>query len=228
MGKLTLSCADRLIAVYELDGEPMTIGTDPDCRVLIDSPAIAPRHAELLMTPGGYLLLALDQGFPVRVNDQLVERANLKHGDTVGIGEYRIGFFDTDALPIGLQARGGTRGTDGRRDDVIDSVPAYIQVQSGPKIGRVILLRRTVTRLYRAGVDYLAVTRDGQRHFLVRLKQETGVRVDGRAMVGDEMPLNDKAAIEVGSVTMRFFTRGTKRLGDRSDNPQALRPGARS
>jgi hypothetical protein len=73
-------------------------------------------------------------------------------------------------------------------------------------IGRVIILRRSVTRLHRIGVDDLVITRDRDGYVLVRLGEETWVSIDGRPMIGDEAPLTDKAGIEAGPVLLRFFT----------------------
>jgi hypothetical protein len=206
MAKLTLSFRDRLIAVHELDGEPVTIGRDPDCRVHIDSLAVAPRHAEVLMTPSGYLLLALDEAFPVLINEETVEEGILQHGDSIQVGKHSIRFTDEDPAAT---AQFGPAWQDVAEQDPrvgAASMPAYVQVQSGPMIGRVIILRRSVTRLHRIGVDDLVITRDRDGYVLVRLGEETWVSIDGRPMIGDEAPLTDKAGIEAGPVLLRFFT----------------------
>jgi pSer/pThr/pTyr-binding forkhead associated (FHA) protein len=221
MAKLTLSFRDHLIAVHELDGEPITIGRDPDCRVHIDSLAIAPRHAEVLMTPSGYLLLALDEAFPVLINEETVEEGVLRHGDCIQVGKHSIRFTDDDPASTAWSGPSWQKIADPAQPANEASMPAYIQVQSGPMIGRVIVLRRSVTRLNRVGVDDLVITRDRDRYVLVRLGEETWVSIDGRPMMGDEAPLTDKTGIEAGAVLLRFFTGASGQPETRAANAES-------
>lgn len=200
MAKLTLTFKGRLIAIHHLDDQSMTIGREPDCRICIDSLAIAPRHAELLQTETDYLLLALDDGFPVLLNNKRVAQAGLHHGDMIQIGKHTIGFSD-DAQELRLIAH----AAEGEDTDDRNRVPASMQVESGPRMGKVIFFRRAITRLNRIGLSDVIVTRDGDNHFLVRLVHETHVIIDGEPIEGDESPLVNAASVQVGTIHLRFF-----------------------
>jgi hypothetical protein len=92
-----------------------------------------------------------------------------------------------------------------------EPVPAYLQLQSGPRIGRVIVFRRSVTRLNRIGADDVIVTRQGDDYYLLRLGGQIPVRIDGSPVTADgEVRLNDNALIEIGELRLRFFSGHTR------------------
>jgi len=207
MAKLTVSFKGRLIAIHHLDEQPVTIGHDPNCRIHIDSLAVAPRHVELLVTDTGYLMLALDPNFPVLVNGKTVEQAKLHPGDIIQVGKHSISLSEDEPEVIISLPSQVPDTTSGQEPKDEDGVAAYIQVQSGGNIGKVVSLRRVVTRLKWAGIHDLAVTREGNSHILVRLNQDLVVKVDGKPMKEEEIVLSDNTSIEVGNIRLGYFQR---------------------
>jgi len=205
MAKLTISFKGRPIAIHHLDEQPVTIGRNADCSIHIDSLAIAPRHAELLPTGTGHLMLALDHDFPVLVNRNPVERALLQPGDLIQVGKHDIDFSEDECEVIISTPEPTQDSSEERPSEEEDPVPAYIQVQSGADIGKVILLRRAVTRLHHLGMHDLAVTRENNTYSLVRLNPDLLVKIDGKPMMEEEAPLGDKTRIETESTRFGFF-----------------------
>jgi pSer/pThr/pTyr-binding forkhead associated (FHA) protein len=211
MSKLTLSFKGRLLSIYHLeDAQPVTVGRDTDCQLCIDSLAIAPRHAELMPTDTGWLLLSLDPGFPVLLNDAQVDQASLHHGDTIQLGKHTLSFSE-DTLELGpippREEPTATREETGSQNAEVaeEAVPAYLQVQSGPQIGRVIVLRRSVTRLSRLGIEDVIVTRHGDTYRLARLGRKQRVKINEESMDADDATLTNNGTIEIGPVRLRFF-----------------------
>jgi hypothetical protein len=208
MPTLTLSFKGRLLSVHHLDERPLTIGRDPDCRVAIDSLAVAPRNAEVVPAGTDYLLLALDPDYPVLLNGEQVDQATLHHGDSIQVGKHTLS-FSVDSLQLAgsglgmdtpkLESAGLHSGGD----------TAYLQLQNGPQIGRVILLRRAVTRLSHAGLEGLIVTRAPDGYHLSHLEGQAPFSVDGATLGGDgDALLQDGSLIECEGVRLRFFTAG--------------------
>jgi len=70
--------------------ERTVLGSSADCDLVIDDATIAPRHAEILLNPGGELeLISLDSGFATHVNGAPVIRARLYSGDEIRLGNCR-------------------------------------------------------------------------------------------------------------------------------------------
>jgi hypothetical protein len=218
MATLTLSFKGRLLAVHHLDERPTSIGRDADCRIPIDSLAVAPRNAEIMTTEMGFLLLALDPDYPVFLNGEQVDQASLHHGDTIQVGKHTLGFSD-DSLQLAPPPGMDTPGLEAADVDPA-TLTAYVQLQSGPKIGRIVVLRRSVTRLSHAGADDLIVTRRKDGYHLSHLEGRTPFRVDSRTVQGDgEARLQNGSLIELEDVRLQFFTENRGRSDARAAAP---------
>jgi hypothetical protein len=210
MSKLTVSFKGHLLSVHHLEEQPVTIGRDSDCPLRIDSLAIAPRHAELVPTGTGWILLSLDPGFPVLLNNAPVDQASLHHGDTIRLGKHTLSFSeDSQAfalLPQRVEPEPAPEEPGGGLTQPEQhGALAYLQVQSGPEIGRVIVLRRRITRLSRLGIEDVLISRGGDGHRLTRLNSARRIKVDDRAIEEDDVPLSHKSVIEVERLRLCFF-----------------------
>jgi hypothetical protein len=78
-------------------------------------------------------------------------------------------------------------------------------VQSGPEIGRVIVLHRPVMRLKRAGPDEVIVTRKGNHDHLTYLGSRATIKVNGTLKANDSFALVHNTTIEIAGVRFCFF-----------------------
>jgi len=243
MATLTLSFKGHRLSVFRLDDERCTVGRDPDCRLHIDSLAVAPRHLELVPSEDGYLVVALDPDHPVLVNDERVERARLEDGDLIGVGKHSLTFADDGEKVAKASAVAGAdleaARFDGARDladacsesdaavshpgrerpedeGPLFSVPAYMQIRSGSKIGRVIVFRRALNRLDRVGARGVVVARKGDSYRLLCLEEGPEIRIDGKKFdpTAPEMNLEDGSVVQIGDLRLKFFTGGAELHAD--------------
>jgi len=209
MATLTLSFKGRLLSVHRLDEHPTSVGRDPDCRVCIDSLAIASRHAEIVCTDGGFLLLSLDPEYPVLLNHEKVDQVGLRHGDLIQIGKHTLSFSEESVQHMLYRApfeKAPEPVQEEASEYRSERGPAYLQVQSGPKIGRVVVFRRAVTRLSQVGASDVIVTRRSDAYHLSRLGGKDPIRIAGKVMDYDEeAELHNNDLIEIGDVRLRFF-----------------------
>lgn len=214
MATLTLTFKGRLLSVHHLDERPLTIGRDPDCRVAIDSLAVAPRNAEVMPAGTDYLLLALDPDYPVLLNGEQVDQAILHHGDSIQVGKNNTLSFSVDSL----QLAGPGLGMDTPKLESAglhsSGDTAYLQLQNGPQIGRVILLRRAITRLSHAGLEDLIVTRSPDGYHLSHLEGQAPFSVDGATLGGGCAPARRKPDRMRGRAAALLYRRWPWR-GDR-------------
>jgi curved DNA-binding protein CbpA len=77
-----------------LDNKPVTLGSDSDCDVQLegDAESVAPEHAQLWFTDGGYAIRSMSPQHPTVVAGQRVNWAMLEDGDEIVIGQCRIRF----------------------------------------------------------------------------------------------------------------------------------------
>lgn len=211
MAKLTLSFKGHHLSIYHLGEAPTIIGRDETCGICIDSLAVAPKNAELISSDEECQLLALDPEFPVLLNDEQVDQASLRHGDLIQIGKHTL-TFSRDTVELGLSrpaAEPETEKPDNEGEKIAtETLPAHIQIQSGRRIGKVVVFRRAVTRLSRAGAEGVVVTHDGDTYHLVQLEKQEDIRIDGVPVADDEMEvqLHNNAIVKINDVRFQFFS----------------------
>lgn len=209
MAKLTLSFKGRLLSVHPLGEAAVTIGRDPSSGIHIESLAVAPHHAELVPCGADYLLLALDPGFPVLLNGERVDQASLSPGDRIQIGKHHLSYAANEPSPAPPAPEHPPVEVKDEDEEVPSSgpLPAYLQVQSGRRIGHIVFCRRAVTRLDALGAVDVMVTREGDRYHLLRLNGGPEVRLGGVPITATaEVRLNDHDLIEIGELRLRFFS----------------------
>lgn len=109
-------------------------------------------------------------------------------------------------------AAAGGRERSEEDDATLLSVPAYMQIQSGSKIGRVIVFRRALSRLDRVGARGVVVARHGDSYRLLCLEKAPKIRIDGKAFdaTAPEMGLKDGSVVQIDDLRLQFFTGGAE------------------
>jgi hypothetical protein len=78
---------------YLLDSPVTTAGRHPDSDLFLDDVTVSRRHAEVDRTPDGYMLRDVGSLNGTYVNGERVEKHELRDGDVVQIGLYRLTFL---------------------------------------------------------------------------------------------------------------------------------------
>lgn len=87
--RYTLSYGDEL---YPLEKQTLVIGRARECDVRLADPNVSRRHAELRNEGGAYVLVDLGSTNGSLVNGQRIERAELRDGDRILIGQTELFF----------------------------------------------------------------------------------------------------------------------------------------
>lgn len=196
MATLTLIHQGHVQGSHHFSGGTVTIGSDPSNDIVIASADVAPLHAAVQFGPGASVLRQGDGGFPVTVNGQPAREHRLKDGDRIGIGGYML-FFVEEASAEQGQAAGQTPNPDG---------DAFLQWMSGDHIGRVTLLRNSLTRLGKPGQDGAAVVAKRQGgYFFSAIDQDGVVKINGQPAGENTVQLKHGDMLEIGQQKLQFF-----------------------
>ncbi len=208
MPKLTLTFKGRVMDVFHLEDAITRIGRDPDCAISIDSLAIAPHQVTISTQQNGYLLEAQDDEFPVLVNHERTEKTSLYHGDVIQIGKHTLTFSE-DAMELGNLIDGPFPETqpvecpDG--DDEEDPTSqGILQIVNGEHFGRIIPLKRNMTRIGHTGGDCAMIARREEGYFISFLEGDHPPVINNQRMGEHAQLLNDGDLIEVGGTQMQF------------------------
>src|SRR5437870_6900973 len=84
------------------DTQDLTLGRDPKNDLSVDDPEMSRRHAAFKRSREGTVVEDQGTSNGTAVNGQPVQRAALKHGDVVRIGEVEITYAETARAPASL------------------------------------------------------------------------------------------------------------------------------
>ncbi|MEJ2591361.1 MAG: FHA domain-containing protein [Candidatus Thiodiazotropha sp.] len=206
MPKLTLTFKGHVIDVFHLEGGETHIGRDEGCEIHIDSLAIAPRQALIrLIDNDDYQVSSLDTEFPVLVNHEKIERKRLHHGDVIQIGKHTLTYAE-DVMELGADLTVDLRAAEEEQATDSDALPAagMLQIMNGENFGRIIPLKRNMTRIGHVGGDCAMISKRDDGYFLSFLEGPNPPVVN-RHPIGDESyRLNEGDVIEVGGTKMQF------------------------
>lgn len=83
---------------YLLDEDKVTIGRDSRADILLDDSTVSRSHAVFIRANGVFTVVDSGSLNGTYVNRQRVERAQLKNGDEIMIGKFRLVFFTKSAV----------------------------------------------------------------------------------------------------------------------------------
>jgi len=194
MAKLTLAFKDRKLKVFALQGADCLIGRDADCAVQIDSLAVEPQHARIRSVGEAFVVEAVHDKAAVQVNDELITGAHtLAEGDQIRIGKHTLAFSaETDGTVI---------------DSKVSVLPsaAWLQIQSGPHLGRTIRLDKAFTRIGKSEVNLAIIAHRDDGYYLSHLQGDSAPRVNDHEIGEQTRKLENTDRISVGELQLQFF-----------------------
>lgn len=117
---------------------PVTIGREPDCGVVLDTPRCSARHASLEWAEGGWMLTDTSAG-GTRYNGVELrwgERIRLSHGDLLGIGEVELTIYvEADRSAVAAETSAASPVSPVSRDAAVSSTPASSSVGLAAETG---------------------------------------------------------------------------------------------
>jgi hypothetical protein len=212
MAKLTLTFKGKMLQSQNLVQGIFTIGRDETNNLQIDSLAVAPRHAEIIITANEKQVRQLDPAYPLVVNGNPVNEHALTHGDRIGVGKHQIYFSDN-----GSPAAAGLPPAPAKEPEDQDADPpparhhgpvtveASLQVLKGKNIGVVIPLRRAMTRLGTEASGSAVIAHRKEGYFLSALVAVNDVKVNNVDILEESVLLNHGDVLKVGGNTLQFF-----------------------
>ena len=103
-GKVTVNTGGRVVSLtdgreYAIAGASLVFGRDASCDVVVPGKDVSRRHAEIMQTPKGYLIVDSSTN-GTSVNDVRVEGQRLlARADVITIGEEKFRFYADTAAP---------------------------------------------------------------------------------------------------------------------------------
>jgi len=142
--KFLIECGDHADEFVIPEGSTV-IGAARGCRMMVDLPGVAPRHAQCYFDGNQHVTIKpLSSDHPVIVNGQEVERADLHSYDEIRLGEAKLTFIMETAkepepgedLPAGAGATSGVTFEEAPDDSTFEERPESMSLATVEKPGQ--------------------------------------------------------------------------------------------
>jgi FHA domain/zinc-ribbon domain len=93
LGLLVVKRGPNAGSRFVLEAELTQVGRHPDSDIFLDDITVSRRHAEFIKGPSTYLVRDVGSLNGTYLNRERIEESELKHGDEVQIGKFRLVFL---------------------------------------------------------------------------------------------------------------------------------------
>lgn len=216
MPRMIVSIDGVVIKEVQLTKERTTLGRRPYNDIVIDNLAVSGEHAVIHMADGEVEIEDIGSTNGTYVNAKAVKRQELRNGDTIEVGKYKIRFLDTDGEnfektmvfkpgmvpPILAGARAAAAAP--AAAPAVPPTSAVIRVLSGAAAGREVTLQKVVTTIGKPGVAVASITRRHQGFVLAHVEGPDMPLLNGAAIGGSPVPLKNGDRLELAGTEMQF------------------------
>jgi len=210
MAKLTVFFKYKAIQSNLFENGIVHIGRDETNDLAIDSLAVAPAHAAIIIHDGVSKIKQLNENFPLIVNGETIKECNLKDNDMISLGKHHIVYNTTESVlepqPTEIHAKTGQSFIDHEVDDVETNVlSASLQIINGTNIGKVLALKKPITRLGQSGNGVIAISKRKDGYYVSSLENVGTVLVNNQPLGNNSHKLQLNDILVINNTALQFF-----------------------
>ena len=215
MPRMIVSIDSVVIKEVELTKERTTLGRRPYSDIVIDNLAVSGEHAVIHMTDDGVEIEDVGSTNGTYVNAKAVTRQELRNGDIVEVGKYKIRFLQeaegenfekTMLVKPGMVSPSmvAPRAAAAATPQAAVPLSAVIRVMSGAAAGREVALLKVVTTIGKPGVAVASITKRHQGHVLAHVEGPDRPLLNGTPMGEAPVSLKHGDRITLAGTEMQF------------------------
>ena len=215
MPRMIVSIDSVVIKEVKLTKERTTLGRRPYNDIVIDNLAVSGEHAVIHMTDDGVEIEDLGSTNGTYVNAKAVTRQELRNGDIVEVGKYKIRFLQeaegenfekTMLVKPGMVSPSmvAPRAAAAATPQAAVPLSAVIRVMSGAAAGREVALLKVVTTIGKPGVAVASITKRHQGHVLAHVEGPDRPLLNGTPMGEAPVSLKHGDRITLAGTEMQF------------------------
>ncbi|NOT83961.1 MAG: FHA domain-containing protein [Methylococcaceae bacterium] len=201
MVRFTLFFKDTPIQSYVFETGVIYIGRDDTNNIAIDSLAVAPIHAIVIIHEVDCLIKQVNNEYPLIVNDQPYDDYYLTTNDRISIGKHALLFSQNNAInEYAIQDNIASSHT--AENEISD---AKLQVIDGKHIGRIIPVKKAITRMGRSGEGVIIISRRKDGYFISALESNINLTINQKSLDDQIIKLSHHDLISIDNISMQFF-----------------------
>ena len=215
MPRMIVSIDSVVIKEVELTKERTTLGRRPYNDIVIDNLAVSGEHAVIHMADDGVEIEDVGSTNGTYVNAKAVTRQELRNGDIIEVGKYKIRFLQeaegenfekTMLVKPGMVSPSmvAPRAAAAATPQAAVPLSAVIRVMSGAAAGREVALLKVVTTIGKPGVAVASITKRHKGHVLAHVEGPDRPLLNGTPMGEAPVPLKHGDCITLAGTEMQF------------------------
>ncbi len=215
MAKFTVFFKDKAIHSAEFGSGVIHIGSDETNDLVINSLAVAPIHAAVVIRDDGSAIIKqLSDNFPLIVNGLVTKGSGLRDNDVLTVGKHTI-VYQASHIDNSAPLRGFLSSNESLIDDDDERATetskemtpriATLQVTSGKSIGKIMTIKNPMTRLGTMGSGVAVITKRQSGYFISVLENIGTITVNNKPLGENTIKLSPGDMITVNKASMQFF-----------------------
>lgn len=203
MSNLTLSFKGKVLKIFPIIAGSMTLGSDPDCSIHIDSLALQPLHSKIDTANNESVIydMETEEGTFV-AQTKITGSQALKDGDIINIGKHTLtySFSETEIVeknipgkepPVEMETAEKTQG--------------WLQIMNGANLGKTMSLSKAMTNLGKPGISTAVITKRQEGYFISQLEGNHPLIIKDHELGDKSLQLSDGDTIQIGNIKMQFY-----------------------
>ena len=208
MAKLTVFFKDKIISSYLFEKSILHIGRDETNDLTIDSLAVAPAHAAIIIRDdGSSTIKQLNDNFPLIINGEKIKEFSLNNSDMISMGKHNI-VYNTKESEDQTESLINKQDTTSHNHEIISdlSIPAAnLQFIDGENIGKVLPLKKAMTRLGHSGSGVAIISKRKNGYFVSALENIDAITVNSVPVNDSSVKLNHNDILVINNTSLQFF-----------------------
>ncbi|WP_341326069.1 FHA domain-containing protein [Methylotuvimicrobium sp. KM2] len=211
MAKFTVFFKDKAIDSVLFESGVMHIGRDESNDLTLNSLAVAPAHAAAIIKQNGCLIKQLNDDFPLIVNGEKLKESLLNNNDRITLGKYSLIFNTTESVAeIPKHESPEVSMLNQEIEHNLNLPEANLQVMDGQHIGRILPMKKAMTRLGRSGGGIAVIARRKEGYFISSLENNSTMTINNQPLGDKTVKLNNNDLIVIDNTTLQFFQNPNK------------------
>jgi len=208
MAKFTVYFKDKALNSSVFDAGVVHIGRDETNEISIDSLSVAPVHAVVVIKENGSIIKQLSSEHPLSINGEQTEEHVLSNNDRIELGKHHILYNTTENLTNAFSPKSDKAGNalNKQLSENAQLLEASLQILNGPHIGRIIGLKKTMTRIGNSNAGIAVISRRKDGFYVSALENPEKLEVSNQPVGENSVKLSDNDIITINDVSMQFFS----------------------
>ncbi len=209
MAKFTVFFKNKAVQSYIYDSGIVRIGRDSSNDLVIDNLTVAPAHAIITINKDNCIVKQLSDNSPLIVNNEKIDETFLQNNDTITIGKYSIIYSTTESVMPDIDTfsfnNKDVERLNSKLEEKVNIPNANLQVMDGQHIGRILPLKKSMTRFGHTGNGIVIISKRKDGYFMSSLETDMNILINQKPLADQTIQLKNNDIILINNISMQFF-----------------------